>query len=492
MCLSRMRSMPSKDVPVQNAAYLPWMLLRLSFAGVLCLLLGAISVGGCAGTPEPTGSSDRRPPNILVIMADDLGVGEVGAYGQRKIRTPQLDRLAAEGVRCTSAYSPSCVCAPTRAALLTGVHTGHCAIRTNFELQPEGQMPLPATEVTIAARLRDRGYATAMVGKWGLGPPGSEGSPVRHGFDFFYGYFCQRHAHNHEPGYLYRHESREPLAAGTYAPDTFLMEAIRFVRAERDRPFLLCYATTIPHVALQVPNDSLAEYLGAFEEAAYEGGKGYLKHPTPRAAYAAMVTRMDRDIGVLVDELDRLGLGDDTLVVVTSDNGPTWAGGADSEFFASTGGLRGLKGQLYEGGIRVPFIVRWRKHLPAGSVCDEPIGLWDIARTVAEAAGIGAIAGDGADLLPSLRDGATLGSRALYWEYPSEGGWQAIRMGRWKGIRTGVAKNRDAPLQLYDLATDPRETTDLATKHPQVAANLLEAMRTSRTDAAVPAWNIFQ
>ncbi|MBL9118452.1 MAG: arylsulfatase [Phycisphaerae bacterium] len=443
--------------------------------------------------------SQPSRPNILLILADDLGVGELGCYGQEQIRTPNLDRLAQQGARCTSAYSGSCVCAPTRASILTGRHTGHSAIRTNLEVQPEGQMPLPPSEVTFASRLREQGYATALVGKWGLGPPGGEGAPSRHGFDLFYGYLCQRHAHDHRPGYLYRNETREPLEPGTYAPDRFLEEAIGFVRRSAPEPFLLCYHTTIPHVALQVPDDSLAEYAGAFQETPYDGTKGYTKHPTPRAAYAAMVTRMDRDVGILLAELDRLGLAEETIVVFASDNGPTWAGGTDSTFFESADGRRGLKGQLYEGGIRVPLIVRWPGHITPGLVRDEPVGLWDLAPTFEAAMGAapnstqstpgGAV--DGIDLSAWLGARAPLPDRVLYWEYPSEGGWQAIRWGRWKAIRKGVAKRSDAPIELYDLLDDPGESKDVASEHPEVVADLRERMQKSRTDAPVPEWNIF-
>lgn len=470
--------------------------LRLILLAVLAVVAGG--PGGCAGTAsslggpgEPAGGHPRSGrPNILLVLADDLGVGDVGCYGQQKIRTPSIDRLATEGVRFSDAYAGSCVCAPTRASLLTGLHLGHAAIRTNQELQPEGQMPLPAGEVTIASRLRAAGYATALVGKWGLGPPGSEGSPGRHGFERFYGYLCQRHAHSHRPDYLYRNDQREPLPPGTYAPDRFLDEALAFLRDHGDRPFFLMYATTIPHAALQVPDDSLDDYRGRFDETPYDGRQGYVAHPTPRAAYAAMITRMDRDIGRLLDELERLGVSEDTIVVVASDNGPTWAGGVDAAFFRSTEGRRGLKGQLYEGGIRVPLVVRWPGHAPAGTTRSTPVALWDLAATFAAAAGVDPGATDGVDLAAALRGPEGGPERPLYWEYPSEGGWQALRLGPWKAVRKGIAAHPDAPIELYDLVVDPGETTDVAFSHPLLVEQLGELMRRERRPASVPGWNL--
>src|SRR5689334_22715373 len=311
-----------------------------------------------AAAPDAT-----RPPNVILIVADDLGRGDLGCYGQARIRTPALDALAQQGLRFTQAYACAPVCAPSRCGLLTGMHTGHAAIRDNKELMPEGQQPLPAGSVTLAELLRARGYATQAVGKWGLGPAGSEGDPACHGFEHFLGVYCQRQAQNHYPNWIYRGPARIPLAenrarrkgAGTYAPDLMREEALAFLRQhaheKRDQPFFLYCALTLPHAALQVPEESLREYAGAFPETPYDGSQGGLPHPTPRAAYAAMVTRLDRDVGLLLAELERLGLAQDTLVVFTSDNGPTNTSGVDPAFFDSTGGMRGLKWQLYEGGI---------------------------------------------------------------------------------------------------------------------------------------------
>lgn len=471
------------------------------------LLLAACTGGGCAviGPPE-------RPPNIVLILADDLGPGDLGCYGQTRIRTPNLDALAATGLRFTSAYAASPVCASSRASLLTGLSTAHSPIRDNKEVQPEGQQPLPADSLTLAEALKARGYTTAIIGKWGLGPPGSTGDPLAQGFDHFYGYNCQRHAHNHCPPWLYSdHEKVElpgnrPLgqytsgviAPGqTYAPDLLVAEAQRFIETSRDRPFFLFFATPVPHLALQVPEDSLAEYRGAFDDPPYDGKRGYLAHPAPRAAYAAMVTRLDRDVGRLLDTLRRQGLDDNTLIIFTSDNGPTVAvGGADSAFFNSADGRRGLKMSLEEGGIRVPLLIRW----PGGekpAVIDEPVALYDLFTTVLDVAdGVPfaerrapAAPADGVTLLMAIPGLPGLPPREspLYWEYPAAGASQAVRVGPYKGIRRNARKNPDAPIEFYDLANDPGETTPISI--PPAIANRIEQVMHNRGPADLPEWN---
>jgi arylsulfatase A len=289
-------------------------------------------------------------PNVVLIVADDLGYGELGSYGQKKIRTPHLDQLANDGLRFTHFYAGNAVCATSRCALLTGLHTGHCVVRDNHEIEPEGEYPLPEKTVTLAALLKGRGYKTGATGKWGLGPPASSGDPNRQGFDFFFGFNCQRHAHNHYPTYLWRNDKREELDGAQYSHDLFEQEALAFLDRNQAKPFILYVPFAVPHLALQVPADSLAEYEGKWEDPPYDGKNKYRAHEHPRAAYAAMVTRLDRSVGRLLAKLKELKLEDNTLVLFTSDNGPTIpVGGADSAFFESTAGLRGLKGSLYEG-----------------------------------------------------------------------------------------------------------------------------------------------
>jgi arylsulfatase len=444
--------------------------------------LGLLLVMGCAGKGAPD-SPMLRPPNLIFILADDLGYGELGCYGQKKIRTPRLDRMAAEGMRFTNFYSGNAVCAPSRCVLMTGKHPGHAWVRTNVSVQPEGQTPLPAAEVTIAELLKERGYATGCAGKWGLGPPGSEGDPNRQGFDLFYGFNCQGHAHNHYPTYLYRNSERIGLPGndGTwtgrqYSHDLMEAEGLQFIRDHRDRPFFLYMAFTIPHVAMQVPDDSLAEYKGKWEETPYLG-KGYLPHLEPRAAHAAMITRLDRSVGRILDLLRQLGLDERTVVMFSSDNGSIdKVGGHDLPFFEANGVLRGQKGTLYEGGIRVPFLARWPGKIPAGAVNADPWAFWDVLPTLLHLAdGKAPAGGDGLSFLAALlgRPGPT--HPFLYWEFPSSGGQQAVRMGKWKGIRTGLQQRLTA-LELYDLEADLSESRDAAAQNAGVVREVESIM----------------
>ncbi len=480
-----------------------------TFATGLLLLVSAILA---QAQPAPT-----RPPNVILVLADDLGYNEVGAYGQQTIRTPAIDRLAREGIRFTDHYSGSPVCAPSRAVLLTGLHTGHAFIRDNDEmgsrgdvwrdLSLEGQRPLPAGTPTVASMLKQAGYVTAAIGKWGLGGPGSTGAPNGLGFDHFFGFLCQRIAHNHYPPYLWRNAAKVPLNnpgihphekfpaglnpadpasyaryGGTqYALDLMGDEARSFIRANRDRPFFLYFAPTVPHAALQVPEDSLAEYLGTVPDAPYAGEKGYLPHRAPRAAYAAMVTRLDREVGRLVSLVDELGLGRDTLIVFTSDNGPTFNGGTDSAFFRSAGPLRGLKTMVYEGGIRVPMVARWTGRTPPGTVSAHASAFEDYLPTLAELAGVRAVpATDGVSMAAVLtgRAGAQRPRDYLYWEFQ---GRQVVRQGRWKGIRDAAT----GAFELYDLAADIAESANVAAAHPDIVARLDGIMKAARTDSAL-------
>jgi len=443
----------------------------------------------------------ERKPNIIFILADDLGYGDLGSYGQTKIKTPHLDRMAAEGMRFTQHYAGTAVCAPSRCALLTGRHMGHAAVRDNQERGKgiEGQQPMPPETRTIAQDLQKAGYRTGIVGKWGLGMPEDRSGPGDFGFDHSYGYLCQRHAHSFFPAYLWRDAQKEVLPGNTgerlatgqtYAHDLLAADALSFVRANRERPFFLYLAFTIPHFALQVPEDSLAEYRGRFEEVPYVGN--YAPQPTPRAAYAAMITRMDRDIGRLFALLKELSLDENTVVFFSSDNGPTLLLRERlAEFFQSAAGLRGLKQDLYEGGIRVPLLARWPGRIAAGTTSNHVSAFWDLAPTLAELAGAAPPAEtDGISFAPALL-GAP-GQRAhdaLYWEYHSQGGSQAVRFGDWKAIRREVKKSPEPAVELYDLAKDPGEANDLAAEHPGLVARSRALMSQSRTPSANPRWN---
>jgi arylsulfatase A len=462
-----------------------------------------------------------RTPNIIFILADDLGYRELGSYGQQKIRTPHLDRLSAEGMRFTQFYSGSPVCAPTRASLLTGKHTGHSVVRDNYGMgthrdeEERGNYPLPPDEPNVAKWLKERGYTTAIAGKWGLGGPGTAGVPTRQGFDFFYGYLDQKQAHNYYPTHLWRNEERiglrnewfsphqslsgdpgdprsyDKYKGVDYSPEFILREALRFIEENRKRPFFLYFAPTLPHVALQVPDEALKPYLGRFPETPYTGDRGYLPHPTPRAAYAAMITYLDAQVGRMLDALKAHGLDGDTVVFFTSDNGAVFnVGGADPEFFDSVGELRGYKGALFEGGIRVPLLARWPGHIAAGSTTSHVAAVWDMWATFADMLGVKAAAPpDGISILPTLLNrGDQTQHEYLYWEYPARGGSQAVRMGWWKGIRRNVAKRHDAPLELYDLEQEVGESADVARAHPAIVKRIDELMR-RRTPAALPQWN---
>jgi arylsulfatase A-like enzyme len=448
---------------------------------------------------------------VVYLYADDLGYGEVGAYGQEIIRTPNLDRLAAEGMKFTAHYSGSAVCAPSRASLLTGKHTGHAFIRDNKELggwgpdEPEGQWPLATAEVTLAELLQTDGYATAAIGKWGLGGPDDHGHPNAQGFDLFYGYLCQRVAHNYYPTHLWRNRDKDMLpgnapwfsahqrietvpttAAGwagyrreTYAPDRMVDEALAFVRDNADRPFFLYFPSVVPHVSIQVPDDSLAEYSGTLDDTPYLGERGYLPHPEPRAGYAAMITRMDRDLGMILNLLDELGLAEDTIVIFSSDNGPTFNGGTDAPFFNSAAGMRGLKTELYEGGIRVPMLARWPGAIAAGSVTDHPSGQWDVLATILDLIDAPPAPSDGISFAPTLLGAGTQRQHAtMYWEL---GRQQAVRAGWWKLYRRADAEGTIVTTELFDLEADPYEQTDLAAARPEVVAEMLEHAAAART-----------
>ena len=460
---------------------------------------GAVSMAlsGCANATQQTRfAANRRRPNIVYIIADDLGYAEVGCYGQEKIKTPNIDKLASEGMRFTQHYSGNPVCAPSRCVLMTGKHSGHAQVRDNKQVGGQegwklgsttgGQWPLEADTVTVAKILKEAGYTTGAFGKWGLGRIGTTGDPNKQGFDHFFGYICQRQAHTYYPNHLWRDgkieriEENKDGKEGAYSHDLIAEEAMKFIKANKDRPFFLYVPFTIPHVALQVPQDSLAEYKGKWPDPPYTGDKGYFPHPNPRACYAGMVTRMDRDVGRIMSLLKELGLEDNTIVMFTSDNGPTFNGGSDSEFFGSAGPLRGLKGSVYEGGIRVPFIVRWPGKIKAGSTSEHICAFWDFLPTCCELIGVEAPDDiDGISILPTLLvQGNQKKHEYLYWELQ---GQQAVRMGRWKAIRP----KPEQKIQLYDLDKDIGERNDVADANPKIVTKMTEIMKTGSTESDV-------
>lgn len=465
---------------------------RRQLRGLTTLILSA-AITTLISSTKVVSAGPTNIPNIVIILADDLGHAELGCYGQEKIQTPRLDRLAREGMRFTQHYAGSPVCAPSRCCLMTGKHGGHAWIRNNSEVKPEGQSPIPVGEITIAELFKKQGYATAAFGKWGLGPPGSEGDPLKQGFDRFFGYNCQRHAHNHYPTYLWRNDQRVELAGNDggrtgkqFSHDLFEAEALKFIRDHKDRPFFLYVPFAVPHVAIQVPEDSLAEYKGKWDDPPYEGGRGYQPHPAPRAGYAAMVTRLDRSVGRILDLVKELGLDERTLVMFSSDNGPTHGGvgGSDSSFFRSAANLRGLKGDVYEGGLRTPLLARWPGKIKPGTVSDLPSYFPDMMPTLLDMIGA-------ADACPKNSDGISFAPTLLgqpdkqrrhnflFWEFAGYGGQQAVRLGDWKGVRRNMNKG-NLKLELYNLKDDPGERTDIAGKHPEIVQRIETILKSER------------
>jgi arylsulfatase A-like enzyme len=431
-----------------------------------CGILSGLVAAGFGAVP--------KPPNIIFILSDDLAQGDIGAYGQKLIQTPRLDRMAREGTRYLQAYCGTSVCAPSRGSLLTGLHTGHSPIRANWEIQPEGQLPLPAETITVAQILKNAGYATATMGKWGLGMYDTTGSPLQKGFDHSFGYNCQRHAHSYFPTHLYRDGVRFELPGNdgvgvgkTYAQNLIQEDVLRWVRAQKDRPFFLFYAITLPHARFEI------DELGVYADRPW----------TPQQkAFAAMVTRLDRDIGQILDLLAELRIEDRTLVMTAGDNGSSFS--PDSEFGKlfeqANNGLRGFKRGLYEGALRQAALARWPGVVPAGRVAEGPWAFWDFLPTAVELAGAKlppGFAPDGLSLVSYLKGGPAPAREYFYWELHEQRPIQAVRFGDWKAVRNGP----DRPLELYDLATDAGESRDLAASRPDLVTRAEELMRRAHT-----------
>jgi arylsulfatase A-like enzyme len=422
-------------------------------------------------------AAEDAPPNIVFIMADDLGYGDLGCYGQRVIQTPRIDELARQGRRFTQCYAGSTVCAPSRCVLMTGIDTGHCRVRGN------SLVPLVDADVTVAEVLREAGYETAMFGKWGLGEPDSSGLPTRQGFDHWFGYLNQHHAHNYYPEYLWDGESRYEISANrdsareVYTHDLFVDRALEFLRGEHERPFFLYLPFTLPHA-----NNERGGQTGDGMEVPNYGGYADRDWPAPVRGHAAMISYLDASVGQILDALDHLGLAAGTIVLFTSDNGPHREGGADPTFFNSSGPLRGIKRALYEGGIRVPMIVRWPGHVEAGSESNYAWSFADVLPTAAEIAGTKPPEDiTGVSIVSALTSPPNTGpSREyLYWEFHERGFHQAILDGDWKAVRHGI----NGEIELYDLASDLGEEHNVAAQHPDVVARIAELLRDARTDS---------
>ena len=457
----------------------------------VCWVIAFLLLGSSAPF---AGAQPERKPNVIFILADDLGYGDLSCYGQKHFRTPNLDRLARQGMRFTSHYSGSPVCAPSRSSLMTGLHTGHTYIRGNKSVEPEGQWPLPAGAYTLTGMLKSAGYVTGVFGKWGLGPPSSEGAPENQGVDHFYGYNCQSLAHNYYPRYLWDNgakvflEGNAGQSKGEYAPSLIRDKALKFLEDHRDTTFFLFYPVTLPHAELAAPEKYMAMYRGRFApEKSFDGvdeGDTYRKGPyasqrEAHAAFAAMVHVLDEQVGDIMEKVDALGLDESTLIIFSSDNGPHVEGGADPGYFGSSGIFRGHKRDLYEGGIRVPMIARWTGKIRAGTVTDHVSAFWDVLPTVAELLSVEVPhETDGLSFLPTLLGKAEQQRQHahLYWEFHELGGRLALRQGDWKLVQYNVGKNPPGAFELYNLKDDPSETNDLAGKYPEKAAALQDVM----------------
>ena len=442
--------------------------------GTYSALLAALHVG-YAQSPYLEGLRARAQgrPNIIFILADDLGYGDPGCYGQKKIKTPNIDRLAAEGMRFTQCYAGSTVCAPSRCCLMTGMHTGHARIRGN------ARVPLESSDVTVAEMLKPAVYNTAIMGKWGLGDEGTAGVPNRHGFDEWFGYLDQVQAHNYYPEYLWRNQRQWQLRGnanggkGQYSHDLFTRAALNFIRINQQHPFFLYLAYTIPHANNELKDKGME----------VPGDAPYSKEdwPQPEKNKAAMITRLDADVGKILDKLKELRVDQGTIIFFSSDNGPHKEGGVDPKFFESSGRLRGIKRDLYEGGIRVPMIVRWPGKIKPGTTSDQVWAFWDFLPTAAEIAGVKPPKDiDGISMMPTLLGlKQTNQHEFLYWEFHERGFQQAARMGDWKAVKLGP----ENPLELYNLKTDESETQNVADKHPDIVARIGEYLKTARTES---------
>lgn len=462
----------------------------LSLPGIVCLSGVFFS---CTGSKD-----EGRLPNIVYILADDLGYGDLSCYGQQRFSTPNIDRLASEGIMFRQHYSGSTVSAPSRSSLMTGLHTGHTPVRGNREWKPEGQWPLPSGSFTLAEMLKTKGYVTGAFGKWGLGFINTEGDPNAQGFDQFYGYNCQRLAHNYYPEYLWNNHEKVFLhendsgRTGAYSADLIHKAALDFIEKNKENHFFLYYPTTIPHAELFAKEEYMQKFRGKFEpEKSFKGVDGgpdfrlgpYGSQPEAHAAFAAMMTQLDDYVGEILKKINDLGLSENTIVIFTSDNGPHLEAGADPDFFNSNGPLRGYKRDLYEGGIRVPMIVKWSGKIKPGSVTDHLSAFWDVMPTFAEITGADLPENiDGISFLPTL-----LGKKNqkqhdyLYWEFHEQGGKMAVRTGNWKGVKLNINKNPDAKTALFNLTTDPEETTDVSSSNPDVVNKINDIMKQAHT-----------
>lgn len=461
----------------------PRLELKMSRLPNLCLFAFCL----CLHLASTACAADRQP-NIIYILLDDAGYGDLSCYGQEKFVTPNIDKLAAEGLKFTQHYSGSTVCAPTRCCLMTGLHTGHSYVRGNREVKPEGQSPMPADIVTIPRLLRNAGYVTGAFGKWGLGAPGSPSDPAMH-FDLFFGYNCQRQAHTYYPEHLWRNQTKVALDGKTHSSRVIMDEALQFVRDNREQPFFVYLPITAPHAAMHAVESYAEPFRKKFPQFAEKIGKyANTEVKNPIAAFAGMMSEVDAHVGELMELLKSLELDEQTLVMLSSDNGPHQEGGHDPEFFNSNGPLKGHKRDLYEGGVRAPLIARWPGKVPARTESDLISAHWDMLPTFCELAGTD---------VPNQIDGISMVNTLLgkseqqqheylYWEFYERGGKRAVRFGDWKAVQLNLNKQKDPPVQLFHLPSDLGEQQDVADRHPEEVAQAKDYFRAAHTPS--PFW----
>lgn len=490
--------------------------------GNLAKLSSALFVSICTGIPGVM--AQKQMPNVVFIYADDLGFGETEPYGQKTIKTPNLQKLANDGIRFTQFYTGSPVCSPARCTLMTGRHAGHAAIRGNYEMGdfPDslegGQMPLPEGAFTIGDLFKQAGYTTGTIGKWGMGMHCTSGDPNKHGFDYFYGYYDQKQAHNYYPSHLWENGQKVVINDGKYfsphqqiteapldpsfydqfkgrdyAPELMTQKALDYIQKNHTKPFFLYLAYTLPHVSLQAPDSTVQKYVKLLgDEKPYLGQKGYLPVRYPNACYAAMITTLDSYVGRVRAELEKLGLSKNTIIIFSSDNGTTNSmGGVTNGHFNNSGGLKGYKRQLYEGGIRMPFIACWPGKITAGQKSDFKAVQYDLMATFAELLKVETPKTDGISILPEiLGNHKTQKTREyIYWELPENGGQVAVRYGKWKGIRYGVKKNPKVEWEIYNIDQDEKETNNLAASYPELIKKFNEIATKEHWQPSLVEWD---
>jgi arylsulfatase len=492
----------------------------------LILILCSLTLFGCN-----TKKKEKSPPNIIYFLADDLGYGEVGVYGQTKIKTPNIDALAKNGMMFTQHYSGAPVCAPARYVFLTGKHTGHAFIRGNDEWNErgdvwnyekvfldsslEGQRPIPKNTVTLGDQLKKAGYKTSILGKWGLGAPETDGIPNLQGFDFFYGYNCQRQAHNLYPAHLWENSEKilldnELIAPNTkldsladaysdqsyskfnqneYAPKKIQQKALSFIEENKDNPFFMYYASPLPHLPLQAPKDYVDRYREIFgEEEPYTGDDSYFPNRYPKATYAAMISYLDDQLGEIIALLKEKGIYENTVIIFSSDNGPTYLGGVDFNYFESSkpfsNGYGRTKGFVYEGGIRIPLIASWPNHIKPNTKSNHISAFYDLMPTICDIAGIESPDSiDGISFKSTLLDQKQKQHDFLYWEFPSYNGQQAVRLGKWKGIRKNIFDG-NLEIELYNLEIDLKEQVDVSSQYPKIVKKIKTIMQQEHEPAS--------